>query len=233
MRLAMHADVHTWRAGRPALSHVKPLHCILGPGGLSLPTRRAPGGALARRKMGLAAASEAAHQVLYCFVVHSAQQAELRRAPHDAPKPSAPRALYRTKPATGGPARLSNPPRMSESKQTMPGLERPQGLAPSSGSAHTPCLRTPSPRAQSHRAWNTEGALKSRAPSTPPACPATRPCSEAATADWRAATPAILHHYRNTNSWYAYTRIRRLHRARLLSRFKGCRARLVPQNRLR
>ena len=33
-------------------------------------------------------------------------------APPDAPKPSAPRALYRTKPATGGPARLSNPPRM-------------------------------------------------------------------------------------------------------------------------
>lgn len=68
-----------------------------------------------------------------------------------------------------------------------------------------------------------------------PACPATRPCSEAATADWRAATPAILFSASllNTDSWYAYTRVRRLHRARPLSRFKGCRARLLPQNRLR
>lgn len=45
MRLAMHSDVHTWRATRPALSHVKPLHCIQGPRGLSLPMRQAPGAA--------------------------------------------------------------------------------------------------------------------------------------------------------------------------------------------
>ena len=92
MRLAMHLDVHTWRAIRPALSPVHPLHYSPGLGAsafLGSRCRKMP----ACRKMGLAAASEAVYWVLNCFVVHSAPQAELRQAPQNACSTLARRAL--------------------------------------------------------------------------------------------------------------------------------------------